>query len=204
MSAVPKILMGVGAVMAVIGIIMLGVQSRKPSTDPSKKKMQIAGGVMLAIGVLLAIGGGIMMMKGGAAEVSSNTEGASVANAAVAEVQKINDATPPLQEIINAPNTQAVAAQEAQLQGAIAKIPQVSQDAQARLQQALDANTAKKIAEVTAQVQANALKESQTAAETLAQKTAEITQNLQEKVAKAGAVKDALRAKAAAVASLAT
>jgi hypothetical protein len=202
MSAMPKILMGVGALMAVIGIIMLGVSSRKPVTDPSKRKMQIAGGVMLGFGVLLGAGGGFMMMKGAGAEEVANTEGASVANAAVAEVQKIANDAPSVNTITGSANTQEVAGHEATIQGAISKIPTVSQDAQARLQQALDTNTTKKIADVTAQVQANALKESQAAAEILSQKTAEVTANLQERLAKAAQTKDVLRSTAAAKAQI--
>ncbi len=51
-----KVAIGVGIVLLILGIILLGVSSKyKQDTDVDKKKkkdLQIAGGVLLAIGVL--------------------------------------------------------------------------------------------------------------------------------------------------------
>lgn len=206
------IVLGVGALFLVIGIIMLGVASRKPSTDPSKSKMNMAGGVMAGLGVLMLAGGGYMKMKGagagnaGAGNAGANeaaVEGASIANKEVAALQQEFDAQVPSEDAIRQlTNTTATRAAQQKLSSAgtlVADRVGARKEAAAK---AAEAAAQVKIQQCTAQATEEADAMSAAAAEALDRKAAELTTIITQRTALADQVAAALQeaARAAAVA----
>lgn len=200
------IVLGVGALFLVIGIIMLGVASRKSATDSSKSKMNMAGGVMAGIGFLMLLGGGYMKMKGtGATNAGTNegaNEGASIANKEVAALQQEFDAEVPSEANIKAlQNTEATRGAQRTLADAGTLVTSRVGARKEAAAQAAQAAAQVKIQQCTTQANEEAAAMTAAAAEALDRKAAELTTIIQQRTALADQVAEARKSAAAAAAA---